>query len=105
MEVPISGRQSGVTEEYAPAIDALVRHTVWNHIGRKYMMEKLHVATRKFEHPTNTGIGCFSNAGANTGSGATKSSTTTKPTAKTAANVHEVITKGSDHYPYHVMSV
>lgn len=41
---------------HAPAVEALVIATVWNHIGKKYITEKLHVATKKLEHPTNTGI-------------------------------------------------
>lgn len=66
-------------------------------MGKKYMTEKLHVATRKLLMPTRTGIFCRSNEGASTGSGAMNSSTTRKSTAKTLATTTEAMTLGSDH--------
>ena len=53
-----------------PAVDALVKMTVWNHIGKKYMIEKLQIATRKLDIPTKSGIFCLRRDGARTGSGA-----------------------------------
>jgi len=44
-------------------------------MGKKYMIEKLQVATRKLEMPTRTGILLSSRNGARIGSGATFSST------------------------------
>lgn len=58
-------------QKHAPASLALVSITVWNHVGKLYMTEKLHVATRKLLMPTRTGIFCFRRNGASTGSGAT----------------------------------
>lgn len=66
-------------------------------MGKKYMTEKLHVATRKLLMPTRTGIFCRSNDGANTGSGAMNSSTTRKSTAKTLATTTDAMTLESDH--------
>lgn len=62
------------------------------------MIEKLHVATRKLETPTSTGIGCLSIEGAKTGSEATKSSIRMNKTAKTHASVLETMTKVLDHW-------
>ena len=78
----------------APAVDAFVMGTVWNHIGKKYMMEKLHIATRKFEQPTSTGILCLSKNRAKTGSGEIKSSAIRKAIANTPAHVMDAITEG-----------
>ena len=72
--------------------------TVWNHIGKKYMTEKLQQATRKLLVPTRTGIFCFSRNGASTGSTANFSSTTRKRRKNTKAATRVEITRGSSHY-------
>ena len=82
---------------HLPAVDAFVCMTVWNHIGKKYMIEKLQRATRKFEAPTSSGIFCTSKNGAMTGSGATKSSMSMKDTPDTAAIIREAMTVLWDH--------
>ena len=79
-------------------MDALVIMTVWNHIGKKYMTEKLHIATRRFEIPTKTGIFCLRRDGARTGSGATKNSTSRKRMANMLARTMDVMTAGFDHW-------
>lgn len=82
---------------HLPAVDAFVCMTVWNHIGKKYMMEKLQIATRKFEAPTRSGIFCTSKNGAITGSGATKSSMSMKDNPETAAIIRGTTTVLWDH--------
>lgn len=72
---------------FSPASLALVSATVWNHIGKLYMTVKLHVATRKLLTPTSTGIFSANRKGARIGSGAMRSSTYTKTSAKTIASV------------------
>ena len=42
--------------DYLPAVLALVKATVSNHMGKKYIIEKLQFATKKFCNPTRTGI-------------------------------------------------
>ena len=79
-------------------MDALVIMTVWNHIGKKYMIEKLHIPTRKLDTPIKTGIFCLRRDGARTGSGATKNSTRRKRTANTHARVMDAMTAGFDHW-------
>ena len=81
-----------------PAVDALVNMTVWNHIGKKYMIEKLHIGTKKLDAPTKTGIFCLRRDGARTGSGATKISTMRKTIANMHARVMDMITAGFDHW-------
>jgi hypothetical protein len=71
--------------------------TVWNHIGKKYVMEKLQRATRKFDAATRRGIFCLSKKGAMTGSGATKSSMSRKDTPDNAASIREETTVGWHH--------
>lgn len=66
---------------------ALVKSTVWNHVGKLYMMVKLQVATRKLLIPTSTGIFLLRRKGARTGSGATYNSTRIKTMAKTMESV------------------
>lgn len=80
-----------------PAKDALVIATVWNHIGKKYMIEKLQIATRKLEIPTKTGILRRKRKGANIGSGATKISTKMNAIENVTAIITEIITSGLDH--------
>lgn len=75
----------------------MVIGTVWNHMGKKYMIEKLHIATRKFEQPTRTGIFCLRRKRANIGSGAIRSSTIRKAMANIPAHVMDAITEGCDH--------
>ena len=78
-------------------MDALVNMTVWNHIGKKYMIEKLHIGTKKLDAPTKTGIFCLRRdaAGARTGSSATRISTMRKTIG---ARVMDMITAGFDHW-------
>jgi hypothetical protein len=80
----------------APAMLAFVMATVWNHIGKKYMMLKLQVATRKLLSPTRTGIFCFSRNGAMTGSGEMKISTVKKSRKKTIERTSEAIQAGCE---------
>lgn len=61
------------------------------------MTEKLHMATKKFDIPTRTGIICFSKNGARTGSGATKISMNRKVIVKTALRTKDPYTLGFDH--------
>ena len=51
-----------------PASLALVSMTVWNHVGRLYIMAKLHIDTMKLATPTSMGTFCLTNAGGRTGS-------------------------------------
>ena len=74
-----------------------VNITVWNHIGKKYMMEKLQNATRKLLSPTRIGIFCFSRKGVSTGSTATFSSTKMKRRKKAMAATRVEMTRGSSH--------
>lgn len=71
--------------------------TVWNQVGKKYIMVKLHIATRKLLSPTSTGIFCFRRNGARTGSGATFNSMKMNAMVKTPANIRGTITCGSSH--------
>ena len=82
---------------YSPAVEADDNMTVWNHIGKKYMMEKLQNATRKLLIPTSTGIFCVSRNGANTGSTASFNSTTKKTRKNTTAATRVEITRASSH--------
>ena len=84
---------------YSPAVEADDNMTVWNHIGKKYMMEKLQNATRKLLIPTSTGIFCLSRNGASTGSTASFSSTTKKTKKNTTAATRVEITRASSHCP------
>jgi len=84
---------------HSPAMEADDNITVWNHIGKKYMMEKLQKATRKLLAPTRTGIFCLSKNGANTGSTASLSSTIRKRRKNTTATTRVEITRTSFHYP------
>lgn len=81
----------------SPAMEALDNITVWNHMGRKYMMEKLQVATMKFESPTNTGIFWARRPGASTGSGAKRISITINRREKMKVDVADAITNGWVH--------
>ena len=40
-------------------MDALVNMTVWNHMGKKYTIEKLQIATRTLDILTKRGIFLF----------------------------------------------
>lgn len=75
-------------------MDAFVIMTVWNHIGKKYMIEKLHIATKKLEHPTSTGIRCLRRKGVMTGSTETKISTMMKVRANTPEEQMEIMHAG-----------
>ncbi len=66
-------------------------------MGKKNVIEKLHSATRKFEHPTSTGIRCFNRNGAKTGSRATRSSTIMKVMKNVIDKIRGTMTVGSDH--------
>jgi hypothetical protein len=79
-------------------MDALVNMTVWNHIGKKYMIEKLHIETSKLDVPTKRGIFCLRRDGARTGSRAMKNSTTRKTIANMHARMMDMMTAGSDHW-------
>jgi hypothetical protein len=79
-------------------VDALVNTTVWNHIGKKYMIVKLQVETGKLDALTKRGIFCLRRDGARTGSGAMKNSTTRKTIANMHARMMDVIRAGSDHW-------
>ena len=79
-------------------MDADDNITVWNHVGKKYIMEKLQKATMKLLIPMRTGIFCFSRNGANTGSTASFSSTTRKRRKNTKATTRVEITRASFHY-------
>ena len=78
-------------------MDAFVFITVWNHIGKKYVIEKLQRATRKFDALTSMGTFCASKKGAMTGSGAIRSSMSMKADPDTTAVIIEATTVGSDH--------
>ena len=79
-------------------MEAEVNITVWNHIGKKYMMEKLQNATKKLLRPTRTGTFCFSRKGASTGSTATFSSMMMNRRKKTMATTRVEITRRLFHY-------
>ena len=81
----------------APAVLALVKATVSNHIGKKYMTEKLQLATRKFWMPIRTGIFWRSRKGARTGSGARTSSKMTKMINSTPETISGAYADGSFH--------
>ena len=83
---------------YSPAVEADDNMTVWNHIGKKYMTEKLQNATRKLLTPTSTGIFCLSRNGARTGSTASFNSTTRKMRKNATAATKVEITRASSHY-------
>jgi hypothetical protein len=78
--------------ENAPASEALVSITVWNHIGKKYVMAKLQFATRKLLMPTSTGIFCFSRNGASIGSAAKRSSQMTNTRNNTSDSTNGTMT-------------
>ena len=67
--------------------------TVWNHIGKKYMIAKLQFATKKLLTPTKTGTFCASKNGASIGSGATNSSKRTNDMKKTMDKTKGIITE------------
>ena len=83
---------------YSPAVEADDNITVWNHIGKRYRVEKLQKATKKLLVPTSTGIFCLSKNGANTGSMASFNSTTRKRRKKTTVATRLEITRASSHY-------
>ena len=58
------------------------------------MIAKLHIATKKLEHPTNTGMRCLRRKGVMTGSTDTKISTTTKVRANTPEEQMEIMHAG-----------
>ena len=78
-------------------MDAFVFITVWNHIGKKYVIEKSQRATRKFDALTRTGTFCTSKKGAMTGSWAIRTSMSIKANPDTTAVIIEATTVGSDH--------
>lgn len=82
----------------SPAMDALVKDTVWNHMGKKYMTAKLHTETKKLLIPTKTGTRCLNRDGASTGSGAISSSTSMNITKVTLAKTSGTMTQGWSHY-------
>jgi hypothetical protein len=84
----------------SPAVDALVNITVWNHTGKKYITEKLHIATRKLLSPTRTGIFCLRRNGAKTGSGATYNSTRRKAMVNITDKRNGVKTSVSPHFKH-----
>lgn len=94
----ISNPQQMMMAKTVPASDALVKGTVWNHMGKKYMIAKLQLATRKLLMPTKTGIFCFSKKGASMGSLATRSSKTTNVANRTKAKTKGTMTDASLHY-------
>ena len=95
-----SGTDTGIRRAvYSPAVEADDNMTVWNHIGKKYMMAKLQKATRKLLIPTSTGIFCLSRNGARTGSTASFNSTTRKRKKNTMETTRVEITRASSHYP------
>jgi len=93
----IQGFIKQVIPFHSPATEADDNITVWNHIGKKYMMEKLQKATRKLLIPTSTGIFCLSRYGVNTGSMAIFSSTTRKRRKNPMATTRDEITRASSH--------
>jgi len=54
-----------------PAVDADDNMTVWNHVGKKYVTERLQTATRALLQPTRTGTFFVKKTGGKTGSTAT----------------------------------
>ena len=82
----------------SPAVLALVKATVSNHIGKKYMTEKLQLATRKFWIPMRTGIFWRSRKGARTGSGASRSSKRTNMMNSTPETMRGAYTDESPHW-------
>lgn len=85
------------TGKVSPALLELVRATVSNHIGKKYMTAKLQFATRKFCIPIKTGILWRSKPGARTGSGAMSNSNKTNKTKNAAARDSGTITAAEFH--------
>ena len=80
-----------------PASLALVKATVSNHIGKKYMTAKLQFATRKFDIPIRTGTFWRRRKGAKTGSGVNSSSTIMKIIISAAEAANGAITDGEFH--------
>lgn len=78
-------------------MDVFVFITVWNHIGKKYVIEKLQRAPRKFDVLMSMGIFCTSKKGAMTGSGTIRSSMSMKANPDTTAVIVEATTIGLDH--------
>ena len=78
-------------------MEADVSITVWNHVGKKYVMEKLQKPARKLVAPTRTGIFCLSRNGVKTGSMANFSSTTKKRRKDTQVTTRVEITRTSSH--------
>ena len=79
-------------------MEADVNITVWNHIGKKYMIEKLQNPTRKLLTPTRTGTFSFSRKGASTGSTTTFSSMMMNRKKNTMAATKVERTRGLLHY-------
>jgi hypothetical protein len=73
--------------------------TVWNHIGKKYMTEKLQTATNKLLIPTSTGTFCLSSDGTSTGSMASLSSINKNSRKHVMADTRAPMTRGWSHYP------
>lgn len=93
--------QSPITHRFqycSPATDALVSATVSNHKGKKYWIAKLASETRKLLQPTRTGTFCSNKCGANTGSGASRSSTYKNARMNVPDTARGVITDAADHY-------
>lgn len=80
-----------------PATEELVKATVWNQVGKKYITVKLQSATRKLLIPTKTGIFCLRRNGASTGSGAINNSTMTNAMANMPDRTRGRITDRSVH--------
>jgi hypothetical protein len=94
----INTKNGQVTPSHSPAMEADVNITVWNHIGKKYIMEKLQNATRKLLIPTRTGIFCFSRKGVRTGSATTFSSIKMNRRKNRMATTRVEMTRASSHY-------
>jgi hypothetical protein len=84
-------------QQHTPAIEALVKPTVSNHTGKKYMTVKLQKATRKLLVPTKMGTFCFRRDGASTGSYATKISIRRKQENDMKLAARGTYTVTSDH--------
>ena len=75
----------------------LVKATVSNHMGKKYVTAKLQFETRKLLIPTKTGTLSLSKNGASIGSGVYFSSAMRKKAKNIIANDNEKITDGDNH--------
>lgn len=56
---------------HLPAVEAEDNMTVWNHVGKKYVTERLHTATSALLMPTRTGTFWHRRYGGRMGSTAT----------------------------------